>query len=321
METKPRLLDLMRQTLRRHHYAYRTEQSYLAWVRRYILFHGKRHPDTLGYRKIEAFLTHLAVNRNVSASTQNQAMNAVLFLYKKVLGIDLPWMKDVTPAKRPQRLPVVMTRDEVRAVFAQLEGRNWLIASLLYGSGLRVIEAMRLRVQDIDFARHQLIIRQAKGAKDRMTILPEQLRDPLHQHLAKVRSIHEADLSEGYGRVYLPFALSRKYPHAEREWCWQYVFPASRRGIDPYSGVERRHHLHEKVMQRAMKQAIRTAGVMKPASCHTLRHSFATHLLEAGYDIRTVQELLGHKDVRTTQIYTHVMNRGANAVKSPLASL
>jgi integron integrase len=321
MQNKPKLLDEMRHVLRRHHYAYRTEQSYLSWVKRYILFHDKQHPRTMGQPEVEAFLTHLAVNRKVSASTQNQAMNAILFLYKRVLEIELPWLDGVQPAKRGKHLPVVLTREEVRAAFARLDGRNWLVASLLYGTGLRIMEALRLRVQDIDFSRHQILVRQAKGAKDRVTILPEQLVDPLHQQFAKARAIHETDLAEGFGRVYLPFALARKYPTAECEWCWQYVFPATRRGIDPYSGVERRHHLHEKVIQRAVKTAIRSAGITKPASCHTLRHSFATHLLEDGYDIRTVQELLGHKDIRTTQIYTHVMNKGANAVRSPLSGL
>jgi integron integrase len=294
-----------------------TEKNYLYWVRYFIRFHQYQHPTEMGAEEVTAFLTYLAVKQSVSASTQNQALSAILFLYKKVLEIELPWLDDVVRAKTTQRLPVVLTTEEVRALLAQFEGTKWLIYALLYGTGMRIMECMRLRVKDIDFPYKQILIRDAKGGKDRVTVLPESLIEPLGSHIVKVRELHQTDLRAGYGSVYLPYALERKYPNAPREWGWQYVFPSKNLSIDPRSGIKRRHHLDEKNIQKSMKQAIRNAGIMKPASVHTLRHSFATHLLEAGYDIRTVQELLGHKDVKTTQIYTHVMQKGASAVKSP----
>lgn len=314
----PRLLEQVRDLIRIKHYSIRTEQAYLQWIRRFILFHGKRHPRELGAEQVTAFLSDLAVRGKVSASTQNQALNAILFLYREVLKIELPWLDGVQRAKRSQRLPVVFTRDEVKQLLAQLQGTMWLMTSLTYGGGLRLLECLRLRVKDVEFERAQLIIRDGKGQKDRVTMLPQLLFDPLRTHLAKVRQLHERDVAEGFGRVYLPFALDRKYPNANREWGWQYVFPSAKRSIDPRSGVERRHHVAPDGMQRALKNAIRHAGIVKPGSVHTLRHSFATHLLDSGYDIRTVQELLGHKDVSTTMIYTHVLNRGGRGVKSPL---
>lgn len=317
-EPTPRLLDQVRELIRIRHYSIRTEQAYLQWIRRFIVFHGKRHPRDMGAPELTAFLSYLAVRRNVAASTQNQALNALLFLYRDVLRINLPWLDEVQRAKKPLRLPVVLTRDEVKSLLAQLQGTTWLMAALVYGGGLRLLECLRLRVKDIDFHYRQLVIRDAKGQKDRVTILPQNLLDPLRSHLAKVRDLHERDLHEGYGRVYLPHALSSKYPNAELEWGWQYVFPSARRSIDPRSGATRRHHAPEDALQRAVKQAVRSALIIKPASVHTLRHSFATHLLECGYDIRTVQELLGHSDVKTTMIYTHVLNRGGRAVVSPL---
>lgn len=297
----PRLLDQVRELIRIRHYSIRTEQAYVQWIRRYILFHHKRHPRELGADEVTAFLSYLAVRRNVAASTQNQALNAILFLYRDVLKCTLPWLEDVQRAKKPQRLPVVLTRDEVRAMLAQMQGTAWLMAALIYGGGLRLTECLRLRVKDIDFQYRQLVIRDAKGQKDRVTLLPQNLFDPLRNHLVHVRALHEADLREGFGCVYLPFALSQKYPAAERDWGWQYVFPSTRRSIDPRSGIERRHHAPEDSLQRTLRQAVRKAGIVKPASVHTLRHSFATHLLESGYDIRTVQELLGHADVKTTR--------------------
>ena len=314
----PRLLDQVRELIRIKHYSIRTEQAYVQWIRRFIVFHGKRHPTAMGADEVTAFLSYLAVQRNVAASTQNHALNALLFLYRDVLKITLPWLNDVQRAKTPQRLPVVLTRDEVRALLAQLEGTAWLMTALTYGAGLRLLECLRLRVKDVEFHYRQLVVRDAKGQKDRITILPLNLIEPLRGHLVRVRSQHESDLRAGFGRVHLPFALAAKYPAADREWGWQYVFPASRRSIDPRSGSERRHHAHEDALQRAVRGAVRTAGIVKPASVHTLRHSFATHLLESGYDIRTVQELLGHSDVKTTMIYTHVLNRGGRAVTSPL---
>ncbi|BBA34416.1 integron integrase [Methylocaldum marinum] len=308
----------MRDKIRVKHYSLRTEDAYVQWIKRFILFHGKRHPKDMSAPEVEAFLSHLATQRNVAASTQSQALSAILFLYREVLGIELPWLENVTRAKKPQRLPVVLTVQEVKSVLAHLDGRNWVMASLLYGSGLRLMECVRLRVKDVDFAMRQIVVRDGKGAKDRVTMLPDSPVEPLKHYLEKVKAVHEKDLHEGFGEVYLPFALERKYPNAGREWGWQYVFPASQRSIDPLSGKERRHHLDEKVLQRAVRTAVREAGLTKPASCHTLRHSFATHLLQSGYDIRTVQELLGHKDVQTTMIYTHVLNRGGRGVVSPL---
>jgi len=318
MTVKPRLLDQVREKIRLKHYSIRTEQAYVDWIKRYILFHGKRHPQEMGKQEVEQFLTHLAVERNVAASTQNQALSAILFLYKEVLEQDIGWLENVERAKRPARLPVVLTATEARAVLAHLEGRHRLMAHLLYGAGLRLMECVRLRVKDLDFEYRQITVRDGKGQKDRLTLLPDSLIGPLQTHLADVKILHEQDLRQGFGNVYLPFALDRKYPNAGREWGWQYVFPAAQRSIDPRSHIERRHHLDEQTLQRAFKNAVRAADLTKPASCHSLRHSFATHLLMSGYDIRTVQELLGHKDVSTTMIYTHVLNRGGRGVVSPL---
>jgi integron integrase len=314
----PRLLDEVRDKLRTLHYSYRTEQQYLQWVRRYILFHGKRHPKAMGAPELEAFLTHLAVTRQVSAATQNQALAALLFLYQKVLGIELPWLKEVVRAKASRRLPVVLTHTEVRAVLARLQDEYWLIGCILYGGGLRLQEALQLRVKDVDFDLRQLVVRSGKGNKDRVTILPEAVVEPLQRHLDVVHAQHAQAMKRGNGGVELPYALERKYPGAPFEWGWQYVFPSKSASRDPRSGVVRRHHVFPDTVQRHVKQAVREARIDKPASCHTFRHCFATHLLERGYDIRTVQELLGHKDVKTTQIYTHVMRKGANAVLSPL---
>ena len=314
----PRLLDQVRQRLRVKHYSIRTEDAYIGWIRRYILFHGKRHPKEMGENEISAFLTHLAVEGKVSASTQNQALCALLFLYGEILDQDLDKFQNVVWAKKPSKLPVVFTQGEVQAVLARMDGACWLMASLLYGSGLRLMECLRLRVKDTDFEYRQVIVRDGKGEKDRATILPETLIEPLKHHLAKIKLIHEQDLKEGYGTVYLPYALARKYPNAGREWGWQYVFPAPNRSKDPRSQETRRHHLGEDVLQRAVRKAVRKAEIVKPGTCHTFRHSFATHLLEAGYDIRTVQELLGHEDVSTTMIYTHVLNKGGKGVLSPL---
>ena len=314
----PRLLEQVRSIVRLKHYSLRTEEAYLHWVKEYILFNNKRHPSEMGAQEVTAFLSHLAAERHVAASTQNQAASALIFLYREVLGQPLPWLDEVQKAKRPARLPVVFSRDEVRAVLVRLDGSRWLMASLLYGAGLRLMECLRLRVKDVDFAANQLTVRDGKGGKDRVTMLPQALKEPLARHLSRVEALHRQDLKEGFGTVYLPFALERKYRKANREWGWQYVFPAVRRSLDPRSGREQRHHVGEAVLQQAVKNAIRAAGIKKGGSCHTLRHSFATHLLEDGYDIRTVQELLGHKDVRTTMIYTHVLNRGGKGVKSPL---
>ena len=314
----PKLLDPVRERLRVKHYSIRTEQVYTDWIKRFIRFHDKRHPKDMGAPEIEAFLTHLAVKARVSASTQNQAKSALLFLYREVLEQKLPWLDKVTQAKAPKRLPVVLTVAEVQAVLSGLSGTHWLIASLLYGSGLRLMEAVRLRVKDVEFSRHEIIVREGKGAKDRVTMLPESVIEPFKRHLAKVKILHEDDLAAGAAGVYLPFALDRKYPNAGHEWGWQYVFPSAKLSVDPRSDVTRRHHVDEKGIQRAMKQAVRDAQIAKPATPHSLRHSFATHLLLGGYDIRTVQELLGHSDVSTTMIYTHVLNRGGKGVVSPL---
>ena len=296
----------------------RTEQAYVYWIKRFIDAHGRRNPRDLGGLEVEAFLTLLATRDHVSASTQSQALAALLFLYREVLTIELPWMENVVRAKAPRRVPVVLSRMEVSRLLDQLAGREWVMASLLYGSGLRLMECLRLRVKDVDFDRRELVVRSGKGGKDRRTMLPARVVEPLRRQLAGTRLAHLDDLAAGFGRTSLPFALARKYPEADREWGWQYVFPASRRSTDPLDGTVRRHHLDETVLQQAVRRAAKSAGIDKPATCHTLRHSFATHLLESGYDIRTVQELLGHKDVSTTQVYTHVLNRGANGVLSPL---
>jgi integron integrase len=317
----PRLLDQLRDRLRSLHYSIRTEQVYVDWVRRFILYHGKRHPLEMGATEVEGFLTHLAVERNVSAGTQNQARSALLFLYREVLGVALPWLTSVVLAKASRRLPVVLTEREVRLLLLQLSGVNGLMASLLYGTGTRLLEGLRLRVKDIEFERRELVIRQGKGNKDRVTVLPENLLLPLQEQVALVRALHLKDLAAGYGHVWLPDALALKYPSAGRALGWQFVFPSPNRSVDPRSGVERRHHLTEQAIQRAVAGAARRAGIDKPVSPHVLRHSFATHMLQAGYDIRTVQELLGHADVSTTQIYTHVMNKGGRGVLSPLDKL
>ena len=317
----PRLLDQVRDKLRVKHYSIRTEQAYSDWIKRYIFFHDKRHPQDMGARDIEAFLTHLAVAGKVSASTQNQAKSALLFLYREVLEMQLPWLDNVTQAKVPKCLPVVLTVSEVQAVLSHLTGTYALIASLLYGTGMRLMEVMRLRVKDVEFARREIVVREGKGFKDRVTMLPGVVMAPLETHLAKTKALHAGDLAQGSGEVYLPFALDKKYPNAAREWGWQYVFPSKNLSVDPRSGKVRRHHVDEKGVQRAVKQAVRDADLTKPATPHTLRHSFATHLLQAGYDIRTVQELLGHSDVSTTMIYTHVLNKGGRGGTSPLDQL
>lgn len=318
---EPRLLDQIRDALRRRHYSYRTEKAYLQWARRFILFHDKRHPQEMGEPEVAAFLTHLAVNRRISASTQNQALNAILFLYKQVIGRDIGLIQGVVRAKRPGRLPVVMTREEVQTVLRRLSGRDWLLACLMYGAGLRVMECLRLRVKDLDFGLNQIVVRDGKGQKDRVTPLPALIIPALRQQIEEVRRTRENDLADGYGEVSLPFALARKYPNAARELPWWYIFPASQRSRDPYSGRTKRHHLDDSAIQRAVKQAVRATGILKPVSCHSFRHSFATHLLATGHDIRTIQQLLGHQDVRTTMIYTHVLGRGAQGVASPVDSL
>jgi integron integrase len=314
----PRLLDRLRAALRARHYSLRTEQSYVHWVKRFIFFHGKRHPDELGEPEINAFLSSLATDGKVAASTQNQALSALLFLYRHVLEKPFPEMPTLVRARRPARLPVVLTREEVRRVLAHLGGEARLVATLLYGSGLRLMEALRLRVKDLDLTRNEILVRDGKGQKDRVTMLPAALKPDLAAHLRRIRALHEAELASGGGDVHLPDAIRIKYPAAAKSWPWQYVFPAGRESADPRSGEIRRHHLPETLVQRAVKNAVEKAGITKHASCHTLRHSFATHLLEGGYDIRTIQELLGHRDVATTMIYTHVLNSGGRGVKSPL---
>jgi integron integrase len=315
---KPKLLEQVRDAIRVKHYSIRTEQAYIDWIKRFILFHHKRHPREMAEMEVTQFLTHLARDRNVAASTQNQALSALLFLYKEVLKQEIGWLGKVERAKRPPKLPVVLSAGEVRQVCARLHGDDRLMAALLYGSGLRLMECVRLRVKDVDFAYAQITVRDGKGGKDRVTMLPVNLAEPLRRHLAKVKMQHEQDVRDGFGTVHLPFALARKYPSADREWAWQYVFPSSRLSLDPRSGRRQRHHVSEAILQMALKRAVRASGIAKPASCHTLRYSFATHLLENGYDIRTVQELLGHKDVSTTMIYTHVLNKPGIGVKSPL---
>lgn len=314
----PKLLEQVAARLRVKHYSLRTEKTYVDWIKRYIWFHGKRHPQEMGAAEVEEFLSHLAVARSVSASTQNQAKSALLFLYREVLQIELPWLDKVTQAKAPKRMPVVMTRDEVQAVLSRMDGSVWLVASLLYGSGLRIMECLRLQVKDVDLARCEILVREGKGFKDRVTMLPASLVQPLKQHLERVKALHDEDLLKGYGEVFMPTALEVKYPSAGKSWGWQYVFPSRNFSADPRSGVVRRHHADEKAIQRAMKKAVTAAGITKFATPHTFRHSFATHLLEGGYDIRTVQELLGHSDVSTTMIYTHVLNKGGRGVISPL---
>ena len=315
---KKRLLESVRDAIRSRHYSLRTEQSYIHWIRRFILFHEKRHPENMGEKEISRFLTDLAVTRKVSASTQNQALSALLFLYKHVLNQKLDWLDDVVRAKRPQRLPVVLTQAEVRAILDRISGVNGLIANLLYGTGMRKMECLRLRVIDVDFNYKQINVRSGKGNKDRITLLPDCLISSLHSQLEHAESLHKRDLDESYGEVHLPFALARKYPNAGKEWKWQYIFPAARRSVDPTTGVICRHHWYDTNVSRAIKQSVSSLRINKHVSVHTLRHSFATHLLENGYDIRTVQELLGHKDVSTTMIYTHVLNKGGRGVRSPL---
>jgi integron integrase len=312
------LLDQVRARCRLKHYSLRTERVYVDWIKRFIRANGRRHPREMGAVEVEAFLSRLATESDVAASTQNQALSALLFLYRQVLGIDLPWMASVVRAKRPQRVPVVLSHEEVQRLLALLDERAWLMGAVLYGTGMRLMECLRLRVQDVDFARNEICVRSGKGAKDRRVPLPGRLRDHLQEQIGRVRMLHGQDLVAGQGVVYLPHALARKYPNAARELAWQYVFPSARLSTDPRSGQLRRHHVDEAVLQRAVKAARGRAGIDKPVSCHTLRHSFATFLLEAGQDIRTVQELLGHKDLATTQIYTHVLNRGAGGVLSPL---
>ena len=313
----PKLLDRVSTALRVRHRSPRTEECYVGWIRRFILFHRKRHPADMGPAEVAAFLSHLAVHEHVSASTQNQALCALLFLYSNVLQTPLAQLAGIVHARRPVRVPVVLTRDEVRAVLAELRGTSWLVVSLLYGSGLRLMECLQLRVKDLDLERRQIVLRRAKGQKDRVTVLPDSVRPRLIEHLEGVHRIHEADLTRGFGAAPLPEALERKYPNAGKEWKWQFVFPAARVCRDSSLAAPCRFHLHESAVQREVTDAVRRAAITKHASSHTMRHSFGTHLLEDGYDIRTVQELLGHADVSTTMIYTHVLNRGALGVRSP----
>lgn len=318
---KPKLLDQVRDAIQTRHYSYRTEEAYIGWIKRFVLFHGKRHPAGMGKPEIEQFLTALAVERHVSASTQNQALAALLFLYQDVLRCDPGWLDDVVRAKRSQRLPVVLTHAEVSALLAALQGVRWIMATLLYGSGLRLKECLRLRVKDVEFSRNEIVVREGKGNKDRVTMLPSAVKEPLAVHLERVHRLHGADLQAGFGYVQLPDALCRKYQNAACEWGWQWVFPATRICRDPRFGDPQRYHIHESVLQKAIHAAARDAHIAKPVGPHTLRHCFATHLLAAGYDIRTVQELLGHRDVKTTMIYTHVLNRGGRGVESPADQL
>ncbi len=321
LRRKLRLLDQVRMTILIRHYSRRTEKAYTDWIRQFIRFHHKRHPAEMGGDEVQRFLTSLAVDRRLSASSQNQALSALLFLYKRVLRLDIGWIEGVVRAKRSRHIPVVLSRSEVRALLDQLDERRRLLGMLLYGAGLRVLECVRLRVKDVDFSRNEIVVRQGKGAKDRRTMLPAAVKEPLRRHLKQLRRGHERERRRGLGRVLLPRALARKYPNAEREWAWQYVFPATRVTVERQTGLPFRHHLHETVLQRAVRDAAIRAGLTKPATCHTLRHSFATHLLESGHDIRTVQELLGHRDVKTTMIYTHVLNRGGLGVLSPADNL
>ncbi|MDP2810220.1 MAG: integron integrase [Rhodocyclaceae bacterium] len=317
----PKLLDRVRDRIRRKGYSLRTEKSYAHWIRRFILFHDKRHPTDMGAAEVEAFLTSLAVDRNVAAATQNLALSAILFLYREVLEMPLPWLDGIERAKKPARLPTVLTQAEVGAILGRLDGTSALMLRLLYGTGMRLMECVRLRVKDVDFASRQITVRDGKGGKDRVTMLPDALAEPLSAHLTVTKALHAGDLALGLGAVWLPDALTKKYPNAPKSWGWQYVFPARSISVDPVGGERRRHHVDEKMLQRAIRRATHEAGIVKPVSPHVLRHSFATHLLQSGYDIRTVQELLGHADVATTMIYTHVLNRGGRGVVSPLDAL
>lgn len=317
----PRLLDQVSDAIRRRHYSYRTEQSYIHWIKRFIFFSDKRHPKDMGAQEVTAFLSHLARDRDVAAATQNQALAALLFLYKEVLGQALPWLDQIERAKRPARLPTVLSVAEIQRLLGAMEGTKWLMASLLYGAGLRLRECLKLRVKDIDFDYRQILVRDAKGGKDRVTMLPQSVVEPLQRHLIRVKTLHEQDAASGHGDVALPDAIARKYPRAPYEWGWKFVFPSHKLSVDPGTGVIRRHHVFENYLIRGVKEAARAARIAKHVSCHTLRHSFATHLLERGQDIRTVQELLGHSSVETTMIYTHVMNKGGRGVNSPLDAL
>jgi len=317
----PKLMERMTLALRARHYSLRTEQAYAHWVRRFVFFHNLRHPATMAEPEINAFLTHLAVDGKVSSSTQNQALSAILFLYRHIIGREVGRIGDVIRAQRPRRLPVVMSREEVKLVISYLYGEKKIIATLLYGSGMRLMECLRLRVQDIDFEKNQITVRNGKGDKDRVTMLPQSIQPMLREHLRKVSHVHQKDMADGWGAVELPEALARKYPRGPRSWEWQWVFPQERRWRNLAAAQEGRHHIDESLVQRAVKEAVARAGLSKRASCHTFRHSFATHLLESGYDIRTVQELLGHRDLKTTMIYTHVLNRGPAGIRSPLDSL
>lgn len=315
---EPRLLDRVRREIRLRHYSIRTEATYVDWVRRFVLFHNKRHPRDMGADEVAQFLSHLAVERDVAPSTQGQAKSALLFLYRVVLNLNLAWLDEIVAAQNPRRLPVVLTPSEVRLLMCEMNGSAGLVASLLYGTGMRLLEGLRLRVKDVEFERREVLVRSGKGGKDRVTVLPENLVLPLQQQVAKVRALHQRDLDEGFGTVWLPHALAVKYPNASRALGWQWVFPSAKRSMDPRSDAVQRHHLSETSIQKTMSVAAKRAGIDKPCSPHTLRHSFATHLLQSGYDIRTVQELLGHSDVSTTMIYTHVLNRGGRGVRSPL---
>jgi integron integrase len=322
MPESPRFLDQVRAAVRTRHYSRRTEDAYTGWTKRFILFHRKRHPAAMGADEVNAFLSHLAVEGNVSASTQAQALSALVFLYRHVLDDPLPWIDDIVRARRSRKLPVVLTREEMRKLLGAMKDTPRLVAAILYGGGLRLLEALRLRIKDVDFAARLLVVREGKGAKDRRTMLPDSLQQPLRTQIEFVRRVHFKDLAVGRGEVWLPDALERKYRSAAREFGWQYLFPASRLALDPRSGIERRHHLDESAVQRALKEAVREVAIDKPVVCHSLRHSFATHLLEDGYDIRTIQELLGHADVKTTMIYTHVLQRaGGRGVRSPLDAM
>ena len=318
VDPKPRLLDVVRQRIRDKHYSLRTEEAYVYWIRHFIVFHGKRHPRDMGALEVETFLSYLANARNVAVSTHRQALAALLFLYKDVLGIDLPWLANLERPRRPAHLPTVLTQQEITRLFAHLDGTHLLMARLLYGTGMRLMECVQLRIKDVDFERREITIRQGKGNKDRMTVLPDSIAPELETHVARVHGLWEQDRREGKPGVFMPDALDRKYPEAGKSWGWFWVFPARADSTDPRGGIVRRHHVYPDSLQRAIKKGLNSADIAKPASTHTLRHSFATHLLQAGYDIRTVQELLGHKDVATTMIYTHVLNRSGQGVVSPL---